>query len=277
MVPLASILLPVDFSERSMDAARQAQVLARHFHSEVTVLHVVDPQEQESGRFERDGAKVTELETLLARGFNGASVRQIIRDGDPTRNILHFTESHDVDLIVMASHGYSPFHSFLMGSVTAEVERQARCPVWVTAHAPQEPPLTFRTVLCAVDLKAGTDSIVSWAKEFAAAFMARLIVVHVIRELDSGDELYFPDDWLSQVERQEIDRIKQHLGTEGQMLLVGGGVPEEAVRAQAQKLHADLLVIGRSPKAGSLGPAHTTSFTIIRESPCPVVSIQAVR
>jgi nucleotide-binding universal stress UspA family protein len=255
-----------------MDAARQAQVLARHFHSEVTVLHVVDPQEQESGRFERDGAKVTELETLLARGFNGASVRQIIRDGDPTRNILHFTESHDVDLIVMASHGYGPFHSFLMGSVTAEVERQARCPVWVTAHTTQEPPLTFRTVLCAVDLNAGTDSIVSWAKEFATAFMARLIVVHVIRELDSRDEPYFPYDLLSQVERQEIERIKQKLGKEGHVLLVGGDV-SEAICTQAQKLHADLLVIGRSPKAGSLGTAHTTSFTMVRESPCSVVSI----
>jgi nucleotide-binding universal stress UspA family protein len=274
MVPLASILLPVDFSERSMDAARQAQVLARHFHSEVTVLHVVDPQEQESGRFERDGAKVTELETLLARGFNGASVRQIIRDGDPTRNILHFTESHDVDLIVMASHGYGPFRSFLMGSVTAEVERQAKRPVWVTAHAPQEPPLTFRTVLCAVDLTAGTDwdNIIDWAKEFAAAFMARLIAVHVIRELDSRDELYFPDDRLSQVERREIERIKQKLGKEGQVLLVGGDV-SEAVCSQAKNVHADLLVIGRSPKAGSLGTARTTSFTIIRESPCPVVSI----
>jgi len=274
MVRLANILLPVDFSERSMDAARQADVLARHFHSEVTVLHVVDPQERESGRFERDGVKVTELETLLVRGFTGASVRQIIRDGDPTRNILDFTESNDVDLVVMASHGYGPFHSFLMGSVTAEVERRARCPVWVTAHTPQEPPLAFRTVLCAVDLNAGADwdNIVEWAKEFAAAFMARIIVVYVIRELDSGDEPSFPGDWLGQVERQEIDRIKQELGKEGQVLLVGGDVPE-AVCSQAKKLHADLLVIGRSPKAGSLGTAHTTSFTIIRESPCSVVSI----
>jgi nucleotide-binding universal stress UspA family protein len=272
MLPLAHILLPVDFSDRSLEAARQAEVLARHFHSDVTVLHVVDPQEQESGHFEPGGAKLSELEALLARGFNGGAIRRIVCDGDPTQSILDFTNSNHVDVIVMASHGYGPFHSFLMGSVTAEVQRSALCPVWVMAHAPQERPFTFRTVLCAVDLSAPSDSMVDWAKEFAAAFMARLIVVHVIRGLESSEEPYFPGDWLSQMDRQEIARIKEKIGKEAQLLLIGGDVPE-AVCSQAKKLQADLLVIGRSIKAGSLGTAHTTSFTIVRESPCPVVSI----
>jgi nucleotide-binding universal stress UspA family protein len=272
MIPIGNILLPVDFSERSMDPARQAGVLARQFHSEVTVLHVVDPPEQESGHFQPGGSKVHEIETLLAHGFNGASIRQIIRDGDPARNILDFTGSHDVDLVVMASHGYGPFTSFLLGSVSAEVQQDAPCPVWITARIPQEAPPSFRTVLCAVDLGAHTDRIVNWAKDFAAAFMARMVVVHVIRGLESGEEPYFPDDWLSLMDRQEIGRVKQKLGKEGHIILAGGEIPE-TVCSQARKLHADVLVIGRSPRASSLGAARTTSFTIVRESPCPVVCI----
>jgi nucleotide-binding universal stress UspA family protein len=62
MAPFGKLLLPVDLSERSLDAARQAEVLARHFHSDVTVLHVVDPHEQEPGRFEPGGVKAHELE-----------------------------------------------------------------------------------------------------------------------------------------------------------------------------------------------------------------------
>ena len=120
MAPFGKLLLPVDFSERSLDAARQAEVLARHFHSDVTVLHVVDPYEQESGRFEPGGVKAHELETLLARDFTGASITQIVRDGNPAREILDFAGSNRVDLILMASHGYGPFQSFLMGSVAAE-------------------------------------------------------------------------------------------------------------------------------------------------------------
>ena len=63
MASFGKILLPVDFSERSLDAARQAEVLARHFHSDVTVLHVVDPDQPEFGTFEPGGVKTCELDT----------------------------------------------------------------------------------------------------------------------------------------------------------------------------------------------------------------------
>ena len=113
MAPCGKILLPVDLSERSLDAARQAEVLARHFHSDVTVLHVVDPHERESGRFEPGGVKARELETLLARDFTGASISQIVRDGDPAREILDFAASNHVDLIVMAATATGRFRVFL--------------------------------------------------------------------------------------------------------------------------------------------------------------------
>ena len=115
MAPFGKLLLPVDLSERSLDAARQAEVLARHFHSGVTVLHVVDPHEQESGRFEPGGVKAHELETLLARDFTGASITQIVSDGNPAREILDFAGSNRVDLILMASHGLRAIPEFPHG------------------------------------------------------------------------------------------------------------------------------------------------------------------
>lgn len=272
MAPLGNLLLPVDLSERSLDAARQAEVLARHFHSDVTVLHVVDPHEQEPGRFEPGGVKAHELESLLARDFTGASISQIVRDGNPAREILDFAGSNRVDLILMASHGYGPFQSFLMGSVAAEVLRDATCPVWITAHAQQGLPPMFRSVLCAVDLGPGTERVVDWASQFAAAFVARLFVLHVFRGLESGEQPDSPDEWLSQMERDEIGRIRERSGIESRILFAGGDVPE-AICRQAKNLNADLVVIGRSPKADDVGTARTTSFTIIRESPCPVVSV----
>ena len=130
----------------------------------------------------------------------------------------------------------------------------------------------FRNVLCAVDLSPDTGRIVDWAAQFAAEFTARVFVVHVVRGFDSEDGPQIPDDWLSQTDREEIGRIKHRLGKDGQVLYAGGDIPE-AVCSQAKKLHADLLVIGRSPKADDVGAARTTSFTIIRESPCPVASV----
>jgi len=272
MAPFGKILLPVDLSERSLDAARQAEVLARHFHSDVTILHVVDPHERESGRFEPGGVKARELAALLARDFTGASISQIIRDGDPAREILDFAGSNRVDLIMMASHGYGPFQSFLMGSVAAEVLRDASCPVWITAHAEQGLLPMFHTVLCAVDFGPRSQSIVDWASQFATAFMARLFVLRVLRSFESQEQPDSPDEWLSQVEREELRKVKRTLGKEGQVLFAGGDVPE-AVRSQARKLDADLLVIGRSPEPDDVGTARTTSFAIVRESPRPVVCV----
>jgi nucleotide-binding universal stress UspA family protein len=272
MASFGKILLPVDFSERSVVAARQAEVLVRHFHSDVTVLHVADPGEPEFGRFEPGGVKTHELETLLSRDFPGASISRIVRDGNPAREILDFAGSNHVDLIVMASHGYGPFESFAVGSIAAEVLRDADCPVWITAHAQQGLPPIFRNVLCAVDLGPGSEGVLNWASQFAAAFRARLVVLHAIRSFESEGQPDSPDEWLSHVERQELAKVKRKLGNEGQILFAGGDIPE-AVCRQAKKLGADLLVIGRSPKADDAGTARTTSFTIIRKSPCPVVSI----
>ena len=43
MFPLKKILLPIDFSERCLGGARYAIPLVEHFHSELTLLHVVSP------------------------------------------------------------------------------------------------------------------------------------------------------------------------------------------------------------------------------------------
>ena len=112
MIPPNHILLPVDFSERSVDAAREAEVLARHFSSGVTVLHVADPEESELGRFETGGVKARELEKVLAHDLTGSSISRIVREGDPAEEIVAFASASPVDLIVMAGHAYQPLESF---------------------------------------------------------------------------------------------------------------------------------------------------------------------
>ena len=270
MISPKHILLPVDFSERSVDAAREAEVLARHFHCCVTVLHVADPHENEFGRFEPGGVKAQELEKVLAHDFTGASISRIVREGDPAEEIVGFAKSSDVDLIVMAGHAYQPLESFLVGSVAAEVLRNANCPVWLSVRAEKGLPPMFRRVLCAVDLAPVTESVVNWAAEFAAAFAAQLFVLHVFRSRESDEPPEHPDEWLSHSEREELEKARQKVGATAQILFAGGDIPQ-AVCRQAAKLHADLVVIGRSPKAGDVGTTRIADY--IRKSPCPVVRI----
>jgi nucleotide-binding universal stress UspA family protein len=45
MFLLKKILLPIDFSERCLGGARYAIPLVEHFHSELTLLHVISPMD----------------------------------------------------------------------------------------------------------------------------------------------------------------------------------------------------------------------------------------
>jgi nucleotide-binding universal stress UspA family protein len=41
----------------------------------------------------------------------------------------------------------------------------------------------------------------------------------------------------------------------------------------AERLGADVLVVGRGSAAGMFGRLRTNAYSIIRQSPCPVVSV----
>lgn len=272
MLSIERILLPVDFSERSLVAAREARALARRFHSELTVLHVVDDPEQEGGRFEPDGSTVSSLESYLSNQFTDVLMRRVVLEGDPAENIIAYAQSEKVNLIVIASHGYGPFSALVLGSVTAKVLAKAKCPVWTSVHTDGGPAPLLRNILCAVDLTPQSEDTVVWACEFAAACEAQLFVMHALRSLESTDDPYYPGDWLSYAEQEQLRKIQTRLGTAGTFLLIGGET-HEAVCGQIKKLHADLLVIGRSPETGDLGDVTNKTYMLMRESSCPVVSV----
>src|SRR5579872_1117885 len=110
MLSLPKILAPVDFSERSPGAARYAGKMACHFHSELTLLHVLDASAYEMGAYEFTGPLVsafpaerrTEAESLLANflpdEFRNMNVRRIVLSGDPAGEIVEFAHSERASL-----------------------------------------------------------------------------------------------------------------------------------------------------------------------------------
>ena len=59
MFPLKKILLPIDFSERCLGGARYAIPLVEHFHSELTLLHVISPMDTSLQRY-RHSTRIAE-------------------------------------------------------------------------------------------------------------------------------------------------------------------------------------------------------------------------
>ena len=62
-------------------------------------------------------------------------------------------------------------------------------------------------------------------------------------------------------------------GMPGAEIDVEGGRVSKVVRSAAEDRKSDLLVIGRAPTSGLPGRLRTNSYAIIREAPCPVISV----
>jgi nucleotide-binding universal stress UspA family protein len=176
----------------------------------------------------------------------------------------------------MPTHGYGPFRQFILGSITAKVLHDADCPVWTGVHleeAPQAEPMPFRNILCAIDLGPQSCKALEWATAMQKEFGARLTVAHAVAaspEAGQGDA-----HWRDEIElavRDDLTRLQQRFGTEAE-LVIEPGDPPKVVCDLAQRSQADLLVIGRGSAAGVFGRLRTNAYAIIRQSPCPVVSV----
>ena len=290
MRTLARILLPIDFSERSAGAARYAKSLARHFGSELVLAHVLTPPHYEFGALEIGGsmlselymnrsAQVTrELEGFLAEELAGVNTRRLVLEGDPARQIVEFAHDNAVDLVIMPTHGYGPFRRFILGSNTAKVLHDADCPVWTGIHmedsAASPADLPFSSVLCAVDLGPQSARSIEWAAWMAKAFGATLTVIHATQgdaDLADDSEVAWRVD-VREAAEEELLRLQQETRVEAD-LLIEAGDPAKVICSAARRVKADVLVIGRGSAAGVFGRLRTNAYAIIRESPCPVVSV----
>ncbi len=280
MVPFSKILIPIDFSERCLGAARFSIPLAERFHSEITLLHIEMPDQADPYPdldIEREIPPEKRLRDFLVAAFTHLDVKRILRIGtDVAHEIVQYAREDGSDLIMMPTHGYGAFRRFLLGSTTAKVLHDTSCPVWTGAHLAQGPPAEWinpTTILCAVDNDAGSEKALKWASRLASALDSDLVLVHVEPRLTRSEE-YDPkefDEMVIAEANQNMEKIQRAAGTRAEVF-IRGGIVQHAVANGVKDLEADLLVIGRRSDPASEGLGLNT-YGIIRESPCPVVSV----
>ena len=290
MASLTKILLPVDFSGRCHGAARYAEALGSRFGAEVTLLHVLPPPHYEFSALEVGGSVLNELyaarlkqvrhdlDAVLADELATLRVRRVLLEGDPAGEIVSYAHEQQMDLILMPTHGYGPFRRFILGSVAAKVLHDADCPVWTGIHLEEAPPIdkiAYRNVLVGVDLTAHSAPALRWAAWFASACDARLWLIHATPSIEGRAGEYFDPEWrtsLAEQARGEIAKLADETGAKPEVLIEDGDAPRVVCTA-AGRLGADVLVVGRGSAAGMFGRLRTNAYSIIRQSPCPVVSV----
>lgn len=286
MPRLKHILFPIDFSTPCARTVPDVEAMARQFRAKVTVLYAshipVVPEITYPGRLyaalrnEALAGSTSAIEHFTARYFS-IDVKRVIEEGDPAEVILNYAHRHKIDLIMMPTHGYGPFRRFLTGSVTGKVLHDALCPVWTSAHKERarRSATRYQNILCAVDRNSEAVALARWAGWMGRSYRATVKLVHVIPALDETSRNRGEAElrrFLSTRAQTEIGAFIDQSGFRLELLLRGGSIPGRLADTIRQQ-HSDLLIVGRGHTRRALGRLRTHSLAIIRESPCPVISI----
>jgi nucleotide-binding universal stress UspA family protein len=151
------ILVATDFSEPSAAAVEYARTLATSFGSTLHLLHVVEAPSVtgplgtpvfvsegpalQGQLFEEAKERLEDLVTPADRSHGNVVTEVIV--GTAARTILDFAADHDMDLIVVGTHGRSGMAHLLMGSVAEKVVRGALCPVLTVRKAVERVPVAM--------------------------------------------------------------------------------------------------------------------------------------
>jgi nucleotide-binding universal stress UspA family protein len=148
------ILVPTDGSAGALKAAAFAAVLARALDARVSVLFVQSEDiivqhawgagdypagapygtmsvDQIRSMIEQRVLEKDLPETVSALGELSNAPQAVMEWGHPAEEICRFASEHDVDLIVIGSHGRTGFKRALLGSISHAVANQAPCPVTI--------------------------------------------------------------------------------------------------------------------------------------------------
>ena len=147
-IALKRILVPVDFSPLSKKALQYALRFVEEFNAEMKLVHVVEPVVPPAfdgwmiappvSSTYADGAKKLRRLASSVQTADINPLQSTVRTGLPAHEIVEAAKELDVDLIIIATHGYTGWKHFAIGSTAERVVRAAPCPVLVVREKEHE-------------------------------------------------------------------------------------------------------------------------------------------
>ena len=146
---MKKILVALDTSARAMEVLERGAAIAKATGAELFLLRAVGiPAELPGDAFRSSPTEVVEmLRTTAVRQLEGLTqtldtalvVHVLVRIGAPWAAICESAKEHEVDLIVVGSHGYAAL-DHVLGTTAAKVVNHAKCSVLVARPATPAAP-----------------------------------------------------------------------------------------------------------------------------------------
>jgi nucleotide-binding universal stress UspA family protein len=286
-----AILCPVDFSAHSAHALRHAIRAAARFDGRVTVLFVNEPLLLAAGtRLMGGGIRFVErTRAELVRFVKRSSARVasrfeepacVVTTGDPADGILLTARQRQTDLIVIGTHGLGGVAKLFFGSTTDQILGRTTVPVLAIppARHARESEKPFQRVVVPLDLVGAYRSDAVRAERVAAAFGAQLVLLHVVKPVQSPAWLQVETvaGTRREVERAHavLERLRGRLHSHCDVVSVvleGNPAPQIAQFASAQP---SLVVMSLRGGAGLWGARRgSIACRVLGSSGSPVLAL----
>ena len=288
MLPFRKILLPVDYSEPCLAVVPYVQDMLHHFDAELTLVHAYGPLAAAMLRGSQEdlidpdfpdqvhAAEQERLQLFAQHMFRGRHVDLVAELGEAGCVIHKVAQQQEADLIMLATHGHGPVRRFLLGSVTAKVLHDATTVVWTgigSALTDHSPAIPYCSMLCALDDSSEAQVVLKGAVALAGAYGAKLALLHAVQTpVMPKKELGPYRRELIDAAHQRLAELKTSLGVDVCTTVVDAPIAE-AVREVVLRQKADLVITGRGHCQGTMSRMWSHLYSIVRESPCPVLSI----
>ena len=296
MLPFKKVLFPVDYSASCAAMVPYVKDMTRHFSADLTLVHAyalrpvfvnrdiesvlvysdvayADPKIAEEAR-QVEGQR---LSAFATEEFPGQRPNLLTEEGEAGAVIHKVLQHQGADLVMMPTRGDGVIRRFLLGSVTAKVLHDVSAAVWtgtgtaIQGHAPTVP---YKSIICALDETPESEAVLRAAAAMAKSYQASLALVHVLEMPPATPEIDFTPyrQDLIDAGHTHMRSLKDRLNLDVPNVVIDAGVAD-GIREEIVRRKGDLLVVGRGHDQGIVSRVWSRLYSIVRDSPCPVLSI----
>lgn len=214
------ILVPTDFSKHAEYALKVAAQFAKKYNAEIYLVHMLELPHQGNDAVSHGheipeimffkNAMTAKMDELMEKDYlEDLDVYQIIKLEHAFEGIMKVINSHEIDLIIMGSHGASGVKEMFVGSNAEKVVRNASVPVLVIKE--EKPDFKIENFVFASDfseeIKKPFENVARFANEFGATLhLVNINTPNNFRSTRTAQRLM--DDFISEF---KVDKYQTHI------------------------------------------------------------------
>jgi nucleotide-binding universal stress UspA family protein len=282
------ILVPIDGSDLAELALPYSRELASVFNSELTLLYVSEPSDDEHLHMHQ-----LYLEKLAGQMKKVVKrVSPVVISGKPVEEIVKYTEKNDIRLIIMASHGSSGIIPWATGGIADKVIDAIGVPLLLIKERKPRPKTKEKhlisRILLPLDGSEAGEAAITRVKELKSRLEAEVTLLEVVpkgrhlRTVGGLDYILYPEPELETFKAEAktyLDKVYKRLQrSKGELKVeIRSGEVAKEILNFAKKKKASLIAISTHGHSGMTKWVFgSTAQKIIADSPIPVLVVKAV-